>query len=128
MIASCQDDPIARWILADHPHAQSEVSWSGWLGGSLRTLRADRIFHAGPSPLVAAQPECLWIIDYKTTDPRSANLDEFLARERATYSPQLAAYARIARAASAANASLPIRLALYYPMLPIAKRLDWWQD
>ena len=31
MIAACQADPVARWILADHPGAQSEVSWTGWL-------------------------------------------------------------------------------------------------
>lgn len=127
MITSCQADPIARWILADHPGAQSEVSWTGWASGALRTLRADRIFRAGTSPLGPAQPECLWIVDYKTSDTSDENPDEFLARQRLVYSPQLAAYAHIARAASTADADRPVRLGLYYPRLPASKRLDWWE-
>lgn len=127
MIAACQSDPIARWILADHPNSQSEVSWTGWLDGSMRTLRADRIFHAGPEPVSDAEPECLWIIDYKTSDTRDDNVEEFLARERQIYSPQLAAYARAARAAAEANANLPVRLGLYYPRLRETMRFDWWE-
>jgi ATP-dependent exoDNAse (exonuclease V) beta subunit len=127
MIAACQADPIARWLLAEHPGAQSEVSWTGWLNGTLRTLRADRIFHAAPEPLSTAGPQCLWIIDYKTSHTTAESLDEFFARQREAYSPQLAAYARVARAASTANADMPIRLGLYYPGLTGTKRFDWWE-
>lgn len=127
MIASCQTDPIARWILADRPGAQSEVTWTGWLAGPLRTLRADRIFRAGPAPLSSPEPECLWIVDYKTSDAGPGDVNEFFARERETYSPQLIAYARFARAASARDAATPVRLGLYYPRLPAANRFDWWE-
>ncbi len=127
MIASCQADPIARWILAAHPDAQSEVAWTGWLNGEIRTLRADRIFRAGPVPLSSTEPECLWIVDYKTSNPGSTNPDEFFARERAVYSPQLAAYVRFARAASTANEHIPVRLGLYYPRLTGAKHFDFWE-
>jgi ATP-dependent exoDNAse (exonuclease V) beta subunit len=127
MIASCQADPIARWILTDHPGAASEVSWTGWLAGSLRTLRADRIFHAGPEPLSPAQPQCLWIVDYKTSHSSPEDLDEFLPRQRLVYGPQLAAYARIARAASVADANTPVRLGLYYPRLTPNNRFHWWE-
>lgn len=127
MIASCQADPVARWILADHPGAQSEVSWTSWLGGSLRTLRADRIFHAGPAPLTLATPECLWIVDYKTSETSNSDPDEFFDRQRRVYSTQLAAYARIARAASPADAEQPIRLGLYYPRLQGSNKFDWWE-
>ena len=128
MIAACQADPIARWLLAEHPGAQSEVSWTGWLNGALRTLRADRVFHAGPEPLSSSEPQCLWIIDYKTSHAAAEDIDEFFARERLTYSPQLAAYARVARAASTANANMPVRLGLYYPRLTGTKRFDWWES
>ncbi|MGC8548623.1 MAG: UvrD-helicase domain-containing protein [Acidobacteriaceae bacterium] len=127
MIAACQADPIARWLLAEHPGAQSEASWTGWLNGTLRTLRADRIFHAGPEPLTSAGPQCLWIIDYKTSHNAAENLDEFFASQRLAYSPQLAAYARVARAASSAIADMPVRLGLYYPGLTGTKRFDWWE-
>ncbi len=127
MIASCQADPIARWLLAEHPGAQSEASWTGWLNGSLHTLRADRIFHAGPEPLNTAAPQCLWIIDYKTSHVPAENIEEFLTGQRDAYSPQLAAYARVARAASTVNADVPMRLGLYYPRLKGTKNFDWWE-
>ncbi len=31
MLRACAADPVCRWILAAHPDAQSEVSWSGYL-------------------------------------------------------------------------------------------------
>lgn len=127
MISACQADPIARWILADHPGAQSEASWTGWLDGSLRTLRADRIFHAGPEPHSIAEPECLWIIDYKTSDTSISDTQEFLARQRQIYSQQLAAYARMARAASVESTVRPVRLGLYYPRLTGSVKFDWWE-
>ncbi len=127
MVASCQADPIARWTLADHPGSQSEISWTGWLNGALRTLRADRIFRAGPEPLSSAKPECLWIVDYKTSETSTGDPGEFFARQRHVYSPQLAAYARVARAALAANTDLPVRLGLYYPRMTGPVRFDWWE-
>lgn len=126
MLESCATDAEARWILEEHPGAESESSWTGRnLDGSLRNLRADRIFRGGARPLEPGDA-CLWIVDYKTSVPRGGeSAEEFLARERALYAPQLLAYARVLRAAKGDDG--PMRLALYYPRLESGQRLDWWE-
>ncbi|HEX3985018.1 MAG TPA: UvrD-helicase domain-containing protein [Acidobacteriaceae bacterium] len=122
MLRACADDPVCRWILAAHPDAQSEVSWSVYLdeesGTRLRTLRADRVFRAGPSPLAEGE-DVFWIIDYKTSPGPSGAL--FLAQERSRYAPQLEAYARILRAMH--GQEIVLRSGLYYPALSV---LDYW--
>ncbi|MGA7522143.1 MAG: UvrD-helicase domain-containing protein [Acidobacteriaceae bacterium] len=121
MLRACAEDPVCQWILAAHPDAQSETSWSGYLdesGARLRTLRADRVFRAGPAPL-AEGSDVFWIIDYKTSPGPSGAL--FLAQERARYAPQLEAYARVLRALH--GEKTPLRLGLYYPALSV---LDYW--
>ena len=124
LLSACAADPICQWILAAHPEEQSEAAWSGFTASRLRTLRADRVFRAGPAPLVSGL-DFLWIIDYKTGSiPASAFSNgraAFLAAERALYAPQLEAYGRALRAVHGSVA--PLRLALYYPALPA---LDFW--
>jgi ATP-dependent helicase/nuclease subunit A len=113
------NDPEGQWILAAHPQAASESA----LTSADSTFRLDRTFLAGSKPLSTGSDH-LWIIDYKTathgTGPNSASLETFLAGERQKYAPQLETYAR----ALAATTPQPIRLALFYPLLP---RLVWWQ-
>jgi hypothetical protein len=133
LLLACAADPVCQWILAPHPEAQSEASWSEFTASRLRTLRADRVFRAGPVPL-AAGSDYLWVIDYKTghhaqSDSQSgtqssaptAARDAFLGRQRALFAPQLLAYARVLRALH--GAAVPIRLGLYYPALAA---LDHW--
>lgn len=103
------NDPEGQWILSAHAEAASE---SG-LTSDEATLRLDRTFLAGPEPLAPGTSH-LWIIDYKTATHGSGNLTEFLASEKKKYAPQLEAYAR----SLAPQNPHPIRLALYYPMLP----------
>lgn len=123
MLLACAADPVCRWILAPHAGAQSEASWSGFLAGSsrLRTLRADRIFRAGPAPLDSSSSDVWWVIDYKTADIAPGAL--LLASERALYAPQLEAYARALRALHGPETKLC--LGLYYPAIAI---LDWWEE
>jgi ATP-dependent helicase/nuclease subunit A len=125
-LLACAADPVFRWILAPHPEAQSESSWTGFLSGPgqtqpgrLRTLRADRVFRAGPEPLAPGSGH-LWIVDYKTSG-RTPSGALFLAVERALYAPQLLAYARAGRALY--GLETPIRLGLYYPAITA---LDYW--
>ncbi len=120
MLRACAADPVCQWILADHPDAQSEASWTGYLPEDprLRTLRADRVFRAGSAPL-ADGSDVFWIIDYKTSPGPSGEL--FLAQERTRYAPQLEAYARVLRALH--GDETPLRLCLYYPALSV---LDYW--
>jgi ATP-dependent helicase/nuclease subunit A len=117
-------DATGRWILGARAGAQTETSWSGWAasegGEVVRTLRGDRIFRAGATPCSREETH-LWIVDYKTAQHGASGLDAFLEDERAKYLPQLEAYAGILRKVDGEN--LPIRLALYYPLLT---RLLWW--
>ncbi len=127
MLLACAADPVCRWILSPHPEAQSEASWTGFLAGpdiepapsSLRTLRADRIFRAGPEPLDSSSADYLWVIDYKTAEAAPNPL--LLASEREIYAPQLLAYARALRALH--GPATKFRLGLYYAAL---SKLDWW--
>lgn len=125
MLLACAADPVCQWIVADHPAAQSEASWTGFLAGSnsgaagLRTLRADRVFRAGPAPLDSSSADFLWVIDYKTAEAAPSAL--LLASERAQYTPQLLAYTRALRALHGPQTKF--RLGLYYPAIAA---LDWW--
>lgn len=116
----CLADSDGAWILGPHAMAQSEASWTALRNGVLETLRADRVFVAGPSPRATGEDH-LWIIDYKMSAP--AGDKDFLAREREIYAPQLIRYARAMREAE--GCTLPVRFGLYYPRLGC---LDWWSD
>ena len=63
----------------------------------------------------------LWIIDYKTSTHGREGVDEFLAKERTKYGPQMEAYGRMMHDRVQAGR---LRVGLYYPALP---RLIWWQ-
>jgi len=104
-------DPEGLWILRSHKDAANEFALTSW-GESRSSVRLDRIFRAGDTPL--AEGDCLWIVDYKTTTHGAEGVEEFLAKERAKYAPQMEAYVRVMKGA---------RVGLYYPMLP---RLIWW--
>ncbi|MGC2163835.1 MAG: PD-(D/E)XK nuclease family protein [Silvibacterium sp.] len=117
-VRNCANDPDGAWVLAPHAEAQSEASWTGWKGGALETLRADRVFVAGAAPGAPGEDH-LWVIDYKTSAP--AGEEGFLAEQRNAYAPQLARYARALREAQGIR--LPVRFGLYYPRIA---RLDWW--
>ncbi len=111
-------DPNGQWLLSPNAESASESSFTA-LGDRLTTLRLDRTFLAGPTPLSTGTTH-RWIVDYKTADHGAGDLDVFLARERAKYAPQLETYAR----ELASQIQQPIQLALYYPMLP---HLIWWR-
>jgi ATP-dependent helicase/nuclease subunit A len=117
-------DAKGRWILGARARAQTETSWSGWVGSEgaeiVRTLRGDRIFRAGATPCSAEETH-LWIVDYKTARHGASGLDAFLEGEKEKYLHQLEAYAGVMRKVHGEDQ--PLRLALYYPLLT---RLVWW--
>lgn len=118
-LQSALSDQTGRWILAMHPGAESEISWSQWDGRELASLRGDRIFRAGPEPLSTGETH-QWIIDYKTATHAETGLDAFLHAEEERYKPQLARYGEALRRS---GNLLPLRLGLYYPGL---KKFLWW--
>jgi ATP-dependent exoDNAse (exonuclease V) beta subunit len=105
-------DPEGLWVLRSHKDAASEFALTSWVEAR-SSVRLDRVFRAGVAPL-EEDTDCLWIVDYKTTTHGAEGVEEFLAKERTKYAPQMEAYARIMKGA---------RVGLYYPMLP---RFVWW--
>ena len=121
-VENCRKDPVGRWILGQHAEAQSETSWSGWAGEEIVTLRADRVFRGGTTPMEAGS-EYLWIIDYKMSAPAGEAVEKFLAKQREYYAPQLERYAGALRELEGGD--VPLRMGLYYPRLP---KFDWWSE
>jgi ATP-dependent helicase/nuclease subunit A len=111
-------DAEGLWVLGPHEGAASEYALTAW-AERRSSVRLDRVFRAGETPL-AAGGDCLWIVDYKTTTHGSAGVEEFLAKEHLKYGPQMLAYARVMRSEVSPE---KLRVGLYYPMLP---KLVWW--
>jgi ATP-dependent exoDNAse (exonuclease V) beta subunit len=115
------NDTNGRWILGARAGAQTEASWSTWVADDVvRTLRGDRIFRAGATPCSVEETH-LWIVDYKTARHGASGIDAFLQSEKEKYLGQLEAYAAVMRKVHGDD--VPLRLALYYPLLT---RLVWW--
>ncbi len=125
IVLQATGDPLAQWILAPHDDAASEVRWTGVVAGSLRTVRVDRVFRAGPAPQTAAASpgeDTWWIIDYKTAHEDGLDPASALPELRRQFAPQIEAYAAVLRNLRGAD----IRLCggLYYPRMAL---FDWWQ-
>ncbi|MDJ0955206.1 MAG: UvrD-helicase domain-containing protein [Arenicellales bacterium] len=99
-------DERARWILADgHRDAKNEYAVSFMQSGVVKNFRIDRTF--------IDWDDTRWIIDFKSSDHRGGQLDEFLDREQQRYRGQLEGYAE----ALWALEQKPIKLGLYFPLL-----------
>ncbi|MDE3202481.1 MAG: UvrD-helicase domain-containing protein [Acidobacteriota bacterium] len=116
------DEPHGRWILSPHPDASSEAAWAGQIEGKIRTVRVDRAFRGGLSPLEPGD-NAWWIVDYKSAHEDADRPEDLLPKLRSQFAPQLALYARVLRLMK--GAETPIRAALYYPRLQL---LDWWDQ
>jgi ATP-dependent exoDNAse (exonuclease V) beta subunit len=116
-LASALSDPIGLWILSPHTLAASEQAITS---PELRSLRADRTFLAGATPLSPGDTH-IWIVDFKTAAQGSRSDSDFHASELAKYQPQLEAYANVR--SQLPDGNLPIRLGLYYPLVP--RLLSW---
>jgi len=112
-------DALGEWILAPHADAESEASWAGVVGGTVRTVRVDRVFRGGAEPLAEGE-DCWWIVDYKTAHAEDAA--EALPDLRKMFAPQVEAYGKVLRNLNGSDAV--IRAGLYYPRM---LRFDWWQ-
>jgi ATP-dependent helicase/nuclease subunit A len=121
-VENCRSDAVGRWILEPHPGAQSETSWTGWIKDEMVTLRADRVFRGGPSPMDGGS-EYQWIVDYKMSAPAGEVVEEFIAKQREVYAPQLERYAEALRLLEGRESL--VRMGLYYPRIG---RLDWWGE
>ena len=108
-------DPVGRWVLLPRANAASESTLTLAAGDHTTTMRVDRTFNAGSTPLSTGH-DTRWIIDFKTTEQGSRTPARFEEEERAKYGPQLASYAMLLRASQSTDRS--IMLGLYYPAVP----------
>lgn len=114
-------EPHGQWILSPHTDAANEAAWSGVVQGALRSVRVDRVYRAGLSPL-GEQPDAWWVIDYKTAHEEGLDATEALPRLRSLFAPQLQAYAAVLRQLH--GGATPMRAGLYYPRMAL---FDWWE-
>jgi ATP-dependent helicase/nuclease subunit A len=112
-------DPVGRWILSPHASAASERALT-IASAETRSLRVDRTFIAGDAPMSAGE-SYIWVVDFKTSEQGSRSDAAFEAAEMEKYRAQLEAYAALRRALP--DGDLPIRLGLFYPLVP---RLIHW--
>jgi ATP-dependent helicase/nuclease subunit A len=98
-------DPRGRWCLEDHADAACELPIAGWVDGKVCQGVIDRTF--------IDEHGVRWIVDYKTSEPKSGDLENFLEAEKQRYREQLERYARLMSQRDAR----PIRLGLYFPLL-----------
>jgi hypothetical protein len=98
-------DSRGRWVLDNHTDAASELPMAGWIGGKLCEAVIDRTF--------IDESGVRWIIDYKTSEPASGSVENFLEAETERYREQLERYSRL----MVQREDRPIRLGLYFPLL-----------
>lgn len=99
-------DERGRWILADeHTEQDNELSLTGMYDGQLITAIIDRSF--------IDKDGTRWIMDYKSSSHKGADIDVFLDREQERYAEQLQKYGQLMQAMD----NRPIKLGLYFPLL-----------
>jgi ATP-dependent exoDNAse (exonuclease V) beta subunit len=104
-------DKTAHWLL-DNGHKDSQTEFSLWYRGRQYIIDRTFIDHS-------QNTDTRWIVDYKSSTPETGqNIESFLAHETETYHHQLENYARLFK-----EESLPIKLALYFPLLGILHTL-----
>lgn len=114
-------DPYGKWVLDPHIDAASEAVWAGYLSGAVRSVRVDRIFRAGATPL-SQGTDFWWIIDYKTAHADDLDPSLALPELRSIFAPQLETYVALLRKLHGTDT--PVRAALYYPRM---SQFDWWE-
>jgi ATP-dependent exoDNAse (exonuclease V) beta subunit len=101
-IANTLNDPRGLWILSPHTEAQAELP----VTMQNKNLIIDRTF--------IDEKGIRWIIDYKSADYAGDTLDRFLDVEQKQYEPVLRDYYHAFKALG----SHPIRIGLYFPLVP----------
>jgi len=92
-------DDRGRWTVGPHPEARSEYRVRVWDGSRIRSYVIDRVFRTTDGET--------WVVDFKTSQHKGADLDGFLDRERDRYTNQMMAY----------RSAIPgSRLGLYFPL------------
>jgi ATP-dependent helicase/nuclease subunit A len=100
------NDDRGRWILSDeHTEQDNELSLTGMCEGQLITAIIDRTF--------IDSEDTRWIVDYKSSPHKGADIDVFLDREQERYTEQFKKYGQLMQELD----GRPVKLALYFPLL-----------
>ena len=101
------NDSKGRWILfGDHKESWTELALTGVSNGTPVNVIMDRVFVAADGTL--------WIVDYKSSRHEGSGLEAFLKSEKQRYAGQLERYVRLV---SLWRPDLPVRAALYFPLM-----------
>lgn len=104
-------DPRGRWILSQHPSAQSEYAITMLFERKLQNLIIDRTF-------IDPKTHIRWIIDYKATDYQGNKPEEFLKLSMQQHQQQLNNYAQ-ALLLDKENVSQILACGLYFPLISL---------
>jgi len=122
-VANIQADPEAHFLFADYPIADNEYAVSAFEDGSVNKYRIDRSF-------IDAQG-VRWIVDYKSTDTNTADVDAFVDEQVQTrHRAQLEKYGALLRELDRTEYvdAPPIKLAVYFPLLKQLRSWDYNPD
>jgi ATP-dependent helicase/nuclease subunit A len=107
-LAAVAADPRGRWLFEPtHRLAANELPLTGRDRGAPLSIVIDRTFVDADG--------VRWIIDYKTSTHEGAGREAFLDSEVARYRSQLEGYARLM---AEFDPGRPLRVGLYFPLLP----------
>ncbi len=105
-VTACLQDRFLMGLLA------SGSAVSEWL---LEDQPASGVIRRGRLDLLAFDGNEWWLVDFKTSRPRSGgNWEEFLLKEKEKYLPQLLAYRKMTAGAKGISPPEAIRVALYF--------------
>jgi ATP-dependent helicase/nuclease subunit A len=110
------DDPRGRWLLGltnEISEVESELALTGVVQGKLVQGVVDRTF--------VDTDGVRWIVDFKTSTHEGGGLEHFLDEEVARYRPQLHRYSRLIKQW---QPGMPLRMALYFPLLGAWREVD----
>ena len=103
------NDSKGHWVLfGDHQESWTELALTGVSNDSPVNVIMDRVFVAADSTL--------WIVDYKSSRHEGSGLQAFLNNEKQRYAGQLERYVRLV---GHWRPNLPIRAALYFPLMRV---------
>lgn len=109
-IENTLSDARGLWIMQNHLQAASELKLTAHLDGQIQSFIVDRTF---------VEHNTRWIIDFKSSSPDTENLTAFLDQEAIIYQEQLRSYEQALRAMD----NKPIKLGLYFPLIPAWREL-----
>ncbi len=112
-VANVLADATGRWILAPWQGARNELALTSMEPDGPRTSIIDRTF--------VDDTGTRWIIDYKTGYRAGGDIEGFLAQEADRYRPALARYANLLELR---EPGMPVRVALYFPLLARLHQVD----